>query len=96
MFLAASISTVIGVFVGGITGWTCDPELGTLIGAKLSGFSCLFFTLPIGLMMLMSHPGGLVRIETLEVASDFVAMVIAGAIAGCAGALIGRRARPFR
>jgi hypothetical protein len=96
MFPAVFISAVIGIFVGGFAGWTCDLGLGTLLGARLSGFSCLFFTLPIGFMILMSHPGGLDRIETLEILIDLVAMIIAGAVAGCAGALIGRRARPFR
>ena len=94
MFLAAFISGLIGVVVGGLAGWTCKPLVGMVIGAVLSGGTCFgLFVLPAELMIGMSHPGGIDRVETLEVIVGFLAMVIAGAMAGGIGAAIGRRAR---
>lgn len=96
MWIAAFISALIGLPVGGFAGSTCKPLVGTIIGATLSGGSCLgLFVLPTELMIGMSHPGGFERIETLEVIGGFVAMILAGATAGGTGAAIGRHGTLF-
>lgn len=93
MFLAAIISGLIGLPIGAVAGSTCRPILGSVIGAALSGGSCLtLFVVPTELMIGMSHPGGFDRIETVEVLGGFGAMIVAGAVAGGIGAAIGRRA----
>ena len=93
MWLGALASAAIGAGVGGLSGWTCRPILGAAVGALLSCGSCLtLFVLPARLMIGMSHPGGLDRIETAELTYGLVAMTLAGALAGFIGATIGHRA----
>lgn len=93
MWIGALVSAAIGAGVGGLAGWTCRPLLGAALGAMLSGGTCLgLFVVPAGLMIGMSHPGGLDRVETAEVLYGLVGMIVAGALAGLIGATIGRRA----
>jgi hypothetical protein len=93
MWLGALVSALIGAAIGGLAGWTCRPLLGAAVGALLSCGSCLtLFVLPARLMIAMSHPGGLDRIETAELTWGLTAMTLAGAVAGLIGATAGRRA----
>lgn len=93
MWLGALVSALIGLPIGALAGWTCRPAWGMAIGAALSGGACLaLFVVPAELMIGMSHPGGYDRIEAIVVVYGFAGMILAGAIAGGAGAAIGRRA----
>jgi hypothetical protein len=89
----ALISGMIGFSIGAVAGWTCHPLMGAAIGGASSGSSCLcLFVVPAELTIALSHPGGIDRVETLKAIGGFVAMTVAGAIAGGLGAAIGKYA----
>ena len=89
------ISGGIGLVVGGVGGVTCKPVLGSLLGAGLSGFSCLLAWLPIGLSSNTGPmpPESRAEWETAQglYLSAWAAMIAVGAIAGGVGAWIGSR-----
>jgi hypothetical protein len=91
--IGAVISGLIGLPVGAVAGVTCNPLMGTALGGAGSSGWCLWaFVLPAELMIALSHPGGFDRIETVEVVIGFIAMAVAGAVAGGCGAAIGKYA----
>jgi hypothetical protein len=88
----ALVSGLIGLGIGAPAGATCRTLLGALIGGTLSAASCFgLFVIPTELMIGMSHPGGLDRVETGEVLAGLAVMTIAGVVSGGLGAAIGAR-----
>ncbi len=88
------VSGAIGLVVGGACGVTCKPILGALLGAILSGFSCLLAWAPIAIGHT-GPPGSESRAQW-ETAQSLhlpavVAMIVVGALAGGVGAWIGSR-----
>jgi hypothetical protein len=87
------ISAVAGLIIGGAGGATCRPILGAVLGGALSAAFCLgLFVLPVNAMLSMSGRGHYPE-ERTEILVRWVAMTMAGAIAGWAGATVGRRGR---
>jgi hypothetical protein len=90
-YQATAVSAILGLLVGGTSGATCRPILGTVIGGTLSGTFCLgMFAIPVGACIGISE--GIVNREQLQlqVILGLIGMTIAGALAGGAGASFGR------
>ncbi len=90
------LSTCLGVIAGAIGGATCRPIGGTILGGALSGLFC------VGLFVAPSHvaiglSGGGVTDYSADqavIVVGLVGMILAGAIAGGAGAVVGNLAPP--
>jgi hypothetical protein len=89
ILLLASFSALIGMVLGAVSGVTCRPILGAVIGGVLSAGSCL--TLAVLPAQLLHAPGGTqtTQMYTMQI-GGLVAMAIAGALAGGIGALAGK------
>jgi hypothetical protein len=91
--MPALISGMVGLPMGAVAGWTCQPLMGALFGGASSGASCFcLYIVPAELLLAITKPGGIARFETLEAVGGLTAMIVAGAIAGGLGAAAGKYA----
>jgi hypothetical protein len=96
LYWPAFVSAGLGLIIGGVSGSTCRPVLGAVLGGVLSAGSCwVLIVLPTELAISMSGgpDAGVSPQLRSELVAGVIAMTIAGALAGGLGGMAGYRRR---
>ena len=85
-------SACLGLLIGAFAGATCRLGLGALIGAGMSGASCLCLVVLPGNAMIAMSGGGRIDYSKEQMATivGLLAMIVVGAIAGGVGGAAGK------